>query len=148
MPDHTRAELPFLLLRAGSRLVDGIQEGMACRGFEDVRPAHGFAFALFAQGGATAGELAEHLGVTKQAAAQMVDDLERKGYVARTVHPHDSRAKVVVLTERGRACTRAAEESAAEVLGPWLDDLGVRRSSALARDLALFAREGRLRPTW
>lgn len=140
--------LPFLLLRAGSRLVDGIQDRMARRGFGDVRPAHGFAFTLIASGGATAGQLAEHLGVTKQAAAQMVQELETKGYVARVPHPEDRRAKVVVLTARGRACTRAAERSAAEELAPWLDELGPRAASGLVRALSVYADDGPLRPTW
>ena len=142
------AELPFLLLRASSRLVDGIQERLARAGFDDVRPSHGFAFTVISRGGATAGSLAEHLGVTKQAAAQMVQELERKGYVERAPHPHDSRAKVVVLTRRGRACTRAAERCAAETLQPWLDDLGPGGTAALVRALAGFADDGPLRPTW
>jgi DNA-binding MarR family transcriptional regulator len=140
--------VPFLLLRASSRLVDGIQERMARRGFADVRPAHGFAFTVIARGGATAGRLAEHLGVTKQAAAQMVQELEAKGYVSRAPHPDDSRAKVLVLTRRGRACTRAAEASAAEELRPWLDGLGPRAATALVQALSAYADDGPLRPTW
>ncbi len=140
--------LPFLLLRASSKLVDGIQERMARRGFGDVRPAHGFAFTRIAVGGATAGRLAEHLGVTKQAAAQMVAELEAKGYVERTSQPDDARVKVVVLTARGRACTRAAERSAAEELRPWLDELGPRATGTLVRALTAYADDGPLRPTW
>jgi DNA-binding MarR family transcriptional regulator len=140
--------LPFLLLRASSRLVDGIQDRMARRGYDDVRPAHGFAFTLIADGGATAGQLAEHLGVTKQAAAQMVQELEAKGYVTRSTDPDDRRAKRVVLTARGRACTRAAERAAAEELAPWLDALGPRATGALTRALAGYADDGPLRPTW
>jgi DNA-binding MarR family transcriptional regulator len=34
---------------------------------------------------------------------QIVDDLERLGYVAREPHPADRRAKRVVYAERGRA---------------------------------------------
>jgi DNA-binding MarR family transcriptional regulator len=142
------AALPFLLLRASSRLVDGIQDRMARRGYDDVRPAHGFAFTLIAGGGATAGQLAEHLGVTKQAAAQMVQELEAKGYVTRSTDPADRRAKRVVLTARGRACTRAAERAAAEELAPWLDALGPRATAALTRALAGYADDGPLRPTW
>jgi DNA-binding MarR family transcriptional regulator len=140
--------LPFLLLRASSRLVDGIQDRMARRGYDDVRPAHGFAFTLIAGGGATAGQLAEHLGVTKQAAAQMVQELEAKGYVTRSTDPDDRRAKRVVLTARGRACTRAAERAAAEELAPWLDGLGPRATDGLLKALAAYADEGPLRPTW
>jgi DNA-binding MarR family transcriptional regulator len=143
----TRA-LPFLLLRASSRLVDGIQGRMVERGFADVRPGHGFAFTLIAGGGATAGQLAEHLGVTKQAAAQMVQEIESKGYVARSTDPADRRAKRVVLTARGRACTAAAERAAAEELAPWLDTLGPQATGMLLQALAEYADDGPLRPTW
>lgn len=144
----TTEDLPFLLLRASSRLVDGIQVGMAKRGFDDVRPAHGFVFALLAERGATAGQIADHLGVTKQAAAQMVNELEEKGYVDRARHPTDRRAKVVVLTRRGRACTRAAEASAAETLAPWLKTIGRREGAVVARALGTLAADGPLRPAW
>lgn len=140
--------LPYLMLRASSKLVDGIQQRMALRGFGDVRPAHGFAFTLVSGRGTTAGQLAEHLGVTKQAAAQMVHELEAKGYVERAAHPDDARVKVIVLTARGRACTRAAERSAAEELRPWLDGLGPRATSSLVRALAAYADPGPVRPTW
>jgi DNA-binding MarR family transcriptional regulator len=139
---------PFLILRAATRLVDGIQEGMAARGFDDVRPAHGFAFVLIAGGGSTVAELAEHLGVTKQAASQMVQHLESRGYVTRAPHPDDARAKLVVLTERGRACTAAATEAGDETLGPWLAGLDRRTTRDLAAALGDFAGVGPLRPAW
>src|SRR5690349_19534305 len=89
-------DLPFLLLRAATRVVDDIQRGMVERGFPDVRPADGFVFSRIAGGGATTVEVARHLGVSKQAASQMIGDLERKGYVARVEHPSDRRARLVV----------------------------------------------------
>jgi DNA-binding MarR family transcriptional regulator len=87
--------------------------------------------------------------VTKQAAAQMVKELEHKGYVALAVHPHDSRVKVVVLTRKGRACARAAQGCAAAEVRPWLDDLGPRATADLVRALVAYADDdGPLRPTW
>jgi DNA-binding MarR family transcriptional regulator len=146
--DPVLRELPALLLATASTLVDGINAGVAARGFADVRPAHGFAFARLAGGGATTGDLAEHLGVTKQAAAQLVEDLVTKGYVQRRPHPGDARARLLVLTPRGHACTRAADEAAAETLGPWAATIGPERLRALRADLTLIATPGRLRPTW
>src|SRR5918997_276862 len=105
------AGLPVLLLGAARALVDGIDAGVRARGFTALRPAHGFAFALLAGGGATVVDLAPHLDVTKQAASQMVDDLVTKGYVERRPRPGDARARLLVLTERGWACTRAADEA-------------------------------------
>ena len=141
-------DLPVLLLGAARTLVDGIDAGVRARGFTDLRPAHGFAFTLIAAGGATVADLARHLDVTKQAASQMVDDLVTKGYVQRHPHPDDARARLLALTERGWACTRAADEAAAETLRPWADAIGPERVAALRADLTRIAAPGRLRPTW
>jgi DNA-binding MarR family transcriptional regulator len=48
-------------------------------------------------------DLAERLGITKQAVSQLVDDLEALGVVARVPDPEDARAKRVLFTERGQA---------------------------------------------
>lgn len=121
---------------------------LPARGSTDVRPAHGFAFARIAAGGATTGELATHLGVSKQAAAQMVTALVQKGYVRRRTHPADGRARLLVLTKRGVACTQAAEACAAEAAGQWVEVIGRSRLSAMAADLASIGAQGPLRPAW
>jgi DNA-binding MarR family transcriptional regulator len=148
MGEDEAMALGVLLLAAGNALVDGIHSGVVARGFADLRPAHGFAFTRLAPSGATVTELAAHLGVTRQAAAQMVDELVAKGYVARLPHPDDGRAQLVVLTERGWACTRAATAAAAETVGRWAARLGDKRLRALRDDLGEIAPAGRLRPTW
>ncbi|WP_407912737.1 MarR family winged helix-turn-helix transcriptional regulator [Kitasatospora sp. NE20-6] len=140
--------LPPLILGLAADLVGAIDQGVRDRGFGDVRPAHGFAFVRLAPTGATVGELAEHLGVTKQAASQMVEELVRKGYVERRPHPGDARARLVVLTERGWSCTRAADAAAADAMGAWEAVLGGQRLRQLTADLAGLAPSGRLRPAW
>jgi DNA-binding MarR family transcriptional regulator len=146
--DRDLLDLPVLLLSAARALVDAIDAGVRARGFADLRPAHGFAFARLAGDGATVGQLAEHLDVTKQAASQMVEELVTKGYVERRRHPDDARARLIMLTAKGWACTRAADEAAAEALRPWADALGPHRLDALRADLSRIATPGRLRPTW
>ena len=139
--------LPYLLLALTGELVAGIQSRVA-RGFDDIRPVHGFAFARIGADGATVGALAEHLGFTKQAASQLVEELIRKGYVERRPHPSDARARLIVLTDRGWACTRAADRAAAETVRPWIDALGPERFQALVRDLARLNPGGPIRPSW
>jgi hypothetical protein len=70
------------VLKLSTRLIDEIQEGVIEAGFGDVTPLHGFAFARIASGDATTTDVAAHLGVTKQAAAQLV---ERLGTIPTTI---------------------------------------------------------------
>ncbi|MFI8071037.1 MarR family winged helix-turn-helix transcriptional regulator [Streptomyces sp. NPDC086033] len=135
------------LLAAAGDLTQRINDGVVARGFE-ARPAWGFAFTRLAPDGATVTELAGHLGVTKQAASQLVDEIVRKGYAERRPHPVDARARLVVLTERGWACTRAAEEAAAEAVRSWIDVLGESDVRALCDRLGRIAPKGPIRPTW
>jgi DNA-binding MarR family transcriptional regulator len=136
------------VLLLASQLNDAIHEGVARRGFGDVRPVHGFAFVRISAGDATIGALAEHLGVTKQAAAQLVQQLEERGYVTRRPHPRDARAALLALTGRGVACTVAAEEAASEAVERWRAALGERRFRELQLALRVIVRPGPLRPVW
>ncbi|MEU2543616.1 MarR family winged helix-turn-helix transcriptional regulator [Streptomyces iakyrus] len=148
MQNSEAMALSAALLAVAGGLTQRINEGVLARGFEGVRPAHGFAFARLAPDGATVTDLAAHLGVTKQAASQLVDELVRKGYAERRPHPEDARARLVVLTERGWGCTRAAEEAAAEAVREWGDLLGEREVRSLGRQLLRIAPDGPIRPAW
>ncbi|MFJ8192462.1 MarR family winged helix-turn-helix transcriptional regulator [Streptomyces sp. NPDC096094] len=148
MQNSDAMALSAALLAAAGGLTQRIHEGVVARGFEGLRPAHGFAFARLAPDGATVTDLAAHLGMTKQAASQLVDELVRKGYAERRPHPADARARLVVLTESGRACTRAAEEAAAEAVRAWVDVLGEGEVQALRDRLLRVAPNGPVRPAW
>ena len=82
-------------------------ELMAEAGFDDVRRAHNAVLANLPADGARLTELAEAAGITKQAMAELVDDLVAKGYVAKVADPTDGRAKRIVWAERGEAAHRA-----------------------------------------
>ncbi|MFE9775475.1 MarR family winged helix-turn-helix transcriptional regulator [Streptomyces sp. NPDC005931] len=148
MQNSEAMALSAALLAVAGELTQRIQEGVVARGFEGVRPAHGFAFARLAPDGATVTDLASHLGVTKQAASQLVDEMVRKGYVERRPHPGDARARLVVLTASGWACTRAAEEAAAEAVRGWGEVLGERDLRSLCERLLRIAPGGPVRPGW
>ncbi|MDH6520141.1 DNA-binding MarR family transcriptional regulator [Streptomyces sp. SAI-208] len=147
MQNSEALALSAALLAAAGDLTQRINDGVVARGFE-ARPAWGFAFTRLAPDGATVTELAAHLGVTKQAASQLVDEIVRKGYAERRPHPGDARARLVVLTERGWACTRAAEEAAAEAVKAWVDVLGEGEVRALRERLGRIAPYGPIRPAW
>ncbi|WP_149550725.1 MarR family winged helix-turn-helix transcriptional regulator [Streptomyces marokkonensis] len=148
MQNSEAMALSAALLAVAGELTRRIHDGVVARGFEGVRPAHGFAFTRLAPDGATVTDLAAHLGVTKQAASQLVDELVRKGYAERRPHPGDARARLVVLTESGWACTRAAEEAVAEVVRTWGGVLGEADVRALREALLRITPDGPIRPAW
>jgi len=148
-------ELVALLATAWSILVDDLHTELSRMGYDDIRPAHGFAFQLLAPDGATGNELAEHLGVTKQAASQMIDFLEEHGYVARKPHPTDKRGKLVLLTPKGWDCIRAVETILARIEGRWTEILGPEHMKLLQADLQRLINSSesdivsyKLRPVW
>lgn len=128
-------ELIILLAQAFRVLTDELHLRLAKQGYNDVRPAHGFAFQLLSYGGATVNEIAEHLGITKQAASQMLDFLEQHGYVVRQPNTKDLRGKVVTLTEKGWGCIHATESIFAELQAQWGETIGADRLAQLRTDL-------------
>jgi DNA-binding MarR family transcriptional regulator len=145
---ETSWETAGAVLRLASQLIDGVQEGLSHRGYTDIRPAHGFAFVRISAGDAHTADVAEHLGITKQAAAQLVGQLIALGYVTRQPDSSDARARLLLLTERGWACTRAAEAAAAETVDQWKSQLAAPDFDRFQDVLRTVTRPGRLRPSW
>ena len=78
-----RGDPPLLALMTVA--VDAIErrhlELMAESGFDDVRRAHNSVLANLPAAGMRLTELAHSAGITKQAMAELVEDLQEKGYV-------------------------------------------------------------------
>ncbi|MFC1410288.1 MarR family winged helix-turn-helix transcriptional regulator [Streptacidiphilus sp. N1-12] len=55
-------------------------------------------------------ELTAKLTTDKPYTTLIVDDLERRGLVVRSVHPEDRRSKIVTVTAAGTAAAAVAEE--------------------------------------
>lgn len=76
---------------------------------------------LARDGGSGISALATAEGVSQPAMSQMVARLERDGLVARTAHPQDGRALVVVLTDAGRELVGARRATRAAALADLLE---------------------------
>ena len=128
-------DLSLASLFAGWALADEVQRRLAADGHGDLRFADGFVFQHLVAGPLPIGALAERLGVTQQAASKSVADLERRGYVARTPDPADARARLVALTDRGRAAIEGGRRHRAEIADELAQRFGPRRVEAARRVL-------------
>jgi DNA-binding MarR family transcriptional regulator len=118
------AEIPVnpptsaLLQIAYNSLARRIFQFVAAGGFSDLRPSHGNVLEhLSYVDGQRLNELAARAGMTPQSMGELVDDLERRGYVERHADPADRRAKRVHLTEKGRATRAVAARAVTEMEG-------------------------------
>jgi DNA-binding MarR family transcriptional regulator len=72
-------------------------------------------------------ELAAHLGLSKQAANDLVREFEAKGYITLEPDPDDGRAKRIVATERGRQVVEISLQSSRAVGRRWAEQVGEER---------------------
>jgi len=91
-----------LLLAAYQATAHELLDALAEAGHEDVRHKHGAVFANLDAEGTRPSVLAERAGMTRPAMGELVDDLERLGYVERVADPVDRRAKLVTATAQAR----------------------------------------------
>ena len=93
------------------RLIAGLQ----ARGFEDFSPAFPALLSNLDTGGTRIGVLAGRAGVTRQAAGQLLREIERCGYVERRVSPDDARATTICFTARGKRLLATVLELVEEI---------------------------------
>ena len=111
---------------------------MSRAGHAQMRPPFGFVIRALADAGLNLTELAERLGVTKQAAIKVVDEMEAYGFVERRPAPGDRRSKILGLTERGRGVSRAALATSHRIEDELRADLGDADVDAARRVLLRF----------
>ena len=140
---EARENIVALLGETYSVLGHKIVAGVVDAGFPQ-RPAHSGVFAhIDIESGTRLTELARRANMTPQAMGELVDDLERMGYVTRRPDPDDRRAKLIALTPRGVACVHAAFETIAGIERGLVQLLGQRRLVALRDGLnRIVAAEG------
>ncbi|WP_328388159.1 MarR family winged helix-turn-helix transcriptional regulator [Nocardia sp. NBC_00416] len=114
----------------------------AAAGMPDLHPRHALQFfPPLVGGGQRISELAPRIGVTRQATAQVVGTLERGGYLVRVADLTDRRARLVCLTDRGRAAFAVLRDSMIAVEQDWASALGPGRAAEFRDMLALLLNE-------
>ncbi|GAB1642129.1 MarR family winged helix-turn-helix transcriptional regulator [Krasilnikovia sp. MM14-A1259] len=108
MATPAQPDFGILLALAYQKFVRDLRGHLAEQGFDDLGRSDGFVFRALGTHPMSISELAGRLEVTKQAAAQIVDDMQRRGYVRRTPDPNDRRAQRLELTDRGTTALATA----------------------------------------
>lgn len=83
--------------------------------------------------------LADMLGIVPRSATEVVDALQRLGYVAREADPVDRRATCVAATEQGRRVLAEIEAARAEASERYFADLPQADRAELERILTALA---------
>jgi DNA-binding MarR family transcriptional regulator len=117
------------------RLIDGLH----ARGFEDFSPAFPPLLSNLDIEGTRIGVLAARAGVTRQAAGQLLTEIERCGYVERLAAPEDARATVVAFTKRGKQLLATVFELVDEIEGGFAELLGTAQFERVREGLGRIA---------
>jgi DNA-binding MarR family transcriptional regulator len=153
----SEADLAIQIVGAARVIADRLGEAVERAGVDDMRTPFGYVIRVLADRDRTLTELADLLGVSKQAAIKIVDEMEARGFLFRHPDPDDRRVKLLRLTDRGRkvrratlAASHAIERELRRGLGdPDVDAVRTALEALLETHAALEdARAGRSRAPW
>ncbi|HTN40054.1 MAG TPA: MarR family transcriptional regulator [Asticcacaulis sp.] len=136
---EARITLGALLRKPYEALQTQVYAGLAARGFADIRPAHSSVFRYIKPEGSRVSDLAERAEITKQSLAYVAGNLADLGYVSIEPDATDARAKLVILTERGRRVSEALVELSAGLEAQCATRMGAEKLGQLRAILAELA---------
>jgi MarR family transcriptional regulator, lower aerobic nicotinate degradation pathway regulator len=139
LPTALTGHAGYLGVVMGQRSQEKFEVAMATL---DLRPVHYDVLATLAERGPMAQrQLADLLDIDPGRVVALIDDLEARGLVARTVDPDDRRRNLLTLTKDGRSLTMRAARLAVAVEKDLLEALDeserVRLRALLQKALSL-----------
>jgi DNA-binding MarR family transcriptional regulator len=135
--------MPALLRAARAAYGSAIREALADIGCDDMPRNGSYVVGAIARTGAPLGHIVEWLGVSKQAAGQLIDTLVTRGYLDRSVDSEDRRRLIVRLTERGEAAAAVIRSAVDGVDAALVERVGADRVEDTRATLAcLVLRSG------
>ncbi|MEP6650043.1 MAG: MarR family transcriptional regulator [Lapillicoccus sp.] len=146
--------LARLFAMAYRHLVDALHERLRARGWDDVRPAFGFALLAARDTPTTTSELATLMGTTKQAASKLAATMIEAGYLVQRADADDARRRPLALGPRGTRLLADVEEIYRELEAEWAhligaSDLEHLRTTLRTAVVSLHAGElPPVRPIW
>ena len=123
MADEPVTPLVVQLRRIAQSIVDELVERLQADGYTDITTAHHPVFYNLDLFGTRLTELAARAGMTHQSMGELVAALVELGYLERVPDPVDRRARLVVLTPRGRKAARLARAEVADIDAEWVERL-------------------------
>ena len=106
-----------------------------------IRPAHLQVFGTIKAEGTRLSDLASWSNMSLSSMAELVDDMERLGYLERRPDPRDGRAKLVCLTDAGWRAVRQGRGIIEEIEADWGQKLGEQHFQELCQALQALVDE-------
>lgn len=128
------ATLIGLFRRAAQLMVEELVERLAAAGYDDLPAAYHPVFENIDRHGTRLTVLATRAGMTHQSMGELVRTLEIRGYVQRAPDPADGRARLVMLTGKGRQMVRTALDEIAAIEHDWFSRLSTTKTPWNLRD--------------
>ncbi|HEY7837880.1 MAG TPA: MarR family transcriptional regulator [Terriglobales bacterium] len=144
-PWYESASIPALLRHARRAYGTAMRAALSGGGCDDVPPNGMYVLGGLAMGGGGVplSDLIAQLGVSKPAAAQLVDTLVLRGYLDRTADPEDRSKFSVTLTERGQAAAAAQAAARERVDAELAECVGAECVLQMRRALGVLCHLGR-----
>lgn len=118
--DRTRhVTLISLFRRTAQLMVAELVDRLIAAGYPDVPAATQPVFENLDRDGTRLTDLAARADMTHQSMGELIDTLERRGYVERQPDPDDRRARLVCLTAKGRQAVRVALREIGAIEASW-----------------------------
>jgi len=105
--------------------------GFDAEGHAGLQPAHQAVLTHLRIAGTRLTELARRASMSKQAMGQLVDEVERLGYVERVSDPSDGRAKIVRFTPAGLELIKDGTDIATAIQREYAELIGKKKLNLL-----------------
>ena len=114
---------------------EGIYSRVRQAGYSDLQPVHVLLFRYPTVADVRPTELAEQIGISKQAMNDLLRQMEAKGYLELRPDPSDGRARLITLTPRGSELMELVRSADQAVSEEWAEVVGQKRFNAFRQTL-------------
>lgn len=130
--------IPALMRAARTTYSYALREALTLVECDDLPKNGAYVIGAIARDGAPLRQIIKALGVTKQAAGQLIDTLVTRGYLERATDPEDRRRLTINLTERGQAAAAVNRAAIDALENQLVEKVGAEKVHALREALAVL----------